>query len=134
MAARTPSDTIRVGIIGAGIGQAHVKGYKQVPSAEVMAVCDLNTDRARNVAQEAELHDAQIFADYREMLDKVELDAVSVCVPNSLHRPVAVDCLNAGKHVICEKPLAVNASEGQEIARAAASNNRKCMVAQVLRF
>jgi predicted dehydrogenase len=134
MAARTPSDTIRIGIIGAGIGQAHVKGYKQVPSAEVVAVCDLNTDRARNVAHEAELHDAQIFADYHEMLDKVELDAVSVCVPNALHRPVAVDCLSAGKHVICEKPLAVNASEGQEIADAAASNNRKCMVAQVLRF
>jgi predicted dehydrogenase len=134
MAARKSSDAIKVGIVGAGIGQAHIRGYKQVLAAQVVAVCDLNMERARKAAQETDLQNVPVFADYREMLDKTDLDAVSVCVPNSFHRPIAVDCLNAGKHVICEKPLALNAREGQKIADAASKNNRKCMVAQVLRF
>lgn len=134
MAKHKASAPLRVGIIGAGIGQAHIRGYSKVNEAQVVAVCDLNEARARQVAQDNDLAEAQIFADYRAMLDAVELDAVSVCVPNIAHRPLAVDCLNAGKHVICEKPLAFNAREAQKIADAATKNGRKCMVAQVNRF
>jgi predicted dehydrogenase len=130
----TPSDQVRVAVIGAGIGQAHLKGYLQVPQAEVVAICDLNTDRATQVAIDTGFEKAQIFADYRKMLDEIEVDAVSVCLPNLLHAPVAVDCLDAGKHVISEKPLAINAAEAQKIADAAERNDKKCMVGQVNRF
>ncbi|MBV9470226.1 MAG: Gfo/Idh/MocA family oxidoreductase [Abitibacteriaceae bacterium] len=134
MAKQKTSTPLRIGIVGAGIGQAHIRGYKQVPEVEIAAICDLNEERARHVAHDNELAQAQIFADHRAMLDQVELDAVSVCVPNVAHRPIAVDCLNAGKHVLCEKPLAINAREAQKIADAASKNKLKCMVAQVNRF
>lgn len=134
MAKKKVSNPLRIGVIGAGIGQAHIRGYSKVQEAEVVAICDLNEARARSVARDNGLEHAQIFADHRAMLDTVKLDAVSVCVPNIAHRPLAVDCLNAGKHVICEKPLAFNAAEAQQIAEAAAKNKRKCMVAQVNRF
>jgi predicted dehydrogenase len=121
-------------VVGVGIGQEHIKGYKQLPNAEVVALCDVNTERAQQVADANGLSDVQMYTDHREMLEKANLDAVSVCVPNALHRPIVVDSLNAGKHVLCEKPLALNAREAQKIVEAAATNNRKCMVAQVLRF
>ncbi|MDQ3814240.1 MAG: Gfo/Idh/MocA family oxidoreductase [Armatimonadota bacterium] len=92
MAAQKSSDVVRVGIIGAGIGRAHIKGYNKSPNAKVVAVCDLNEERARAVARDEGVEYAQIFADYRKMLDEVELDAVSVGVPNLLHHPIAVDC------------------------------------------
>jgi predicted dehydrogenase len=127
-------DKLRVGIIGVGIGQAHIKGYNKVPDAEIVALCDTNEERAAQVQRDCQVPGARIFSDYRAMLDECEVDAVSICLPNFLHRPVAVDCLNAGKHIICEKPLATNAKDAQKIADAAAKNNKKCMVAQVNRF
>ncbi len=128
------SEKLRIGVIGVGIGQAHIQAYKQSPNVEIVALCDANEERARSVAHNAELPDAQIFADHRAMLEKGNLDGVSVGLPNFLHRPIAVDCLNAGVHVLCEKPLALNAKEGQKIADAAEKNNRICMVGQVNRF
>lgn len=128
------SSKVRVGIIGAGIGQNHVKGYKTVKEAEIVALCDLNTERAQKLASDQGLENVQIFSDYREMLEKGNVDAISVGVPNTLHRPVAVDCMDAGKHILCEKPLAMNSAEAQVIADAAARNNVKCMVGQVMRF
>jgi predicted dehydrogenase len=125
---------LRVGVIGVGIGQAHINAYKKVPEVEIVALCDVNENRAQTVAQGTDLTDAQIFGDHRAMLDEAQLDAVSVGLPNFLHRAVAVDCLQAGVHVLCEKPLAQNAKEAQKIAAAAAKNNRICMVGQVNRF
>ena len=132
--AKKPSSSVKVGIIGAGIGGAHLAGYSAVPQAEVVAICDLNTDRAREMAIAGGAPDVPIYADYRDMLEKSGVEAVSVGVPNAMHRPIAVDCLNAGKHVLCEKPLSVDAREGQKIADAAAKNNLKCMIGQVVRF
>lgn len=131
---RKPSGTVKVGIIGAGIGQAHLHGYKQVPEAEVVAICDLNAERARAMAAANGAEHVEIYSDYHEMLEKSGVEAVSVGVPNAMHRSIAVDCLNAGKHVLCEKPLSINAKEGQKIADAATRNKLNCMVGQVNRF
>jgi predicted dehydrogenase len=128
------ANKLRIGVIGVGIGQAHISAYQKVPEVEIVALCDVNETRAQTVAQNMELQDAQVFTDHRAMLDEARLDAVSVGLPNFLHRSVAVDCLNAGVHVLCEKPLALNAKEGQKIADAAVKNNRICMVGQVNRF
>lgn len=132
--AKTNTDKLRVGIIGVGIGQAHIKGYRKVPNVDIVALCDVNEERAQGVAREFRLDEAKIYTDYRAMLDDANLDAVSVGLPNFLHRSVTIDCLNAGVHVICEKPLAMNAKEAQKIVEAAAINKRKCMVGQVSRF
>lgn len=130
----TPSDSVRVAIIGAGIGQAHIQGYEKVPQADIVAICDLNIDRAKEAAAANGLDHVKIYADYRQMLDDANVDAVSVCLPNMLHAPVAVDCLDAGKHVICEKPLSISALEGQKVADAAARSGKNCMIGQVNRF
>jgi predicted dehydrogenase len=128
------SQQVRVGIIGVGIGQAHIRGYSQVENARVVALCDINEERARQVARDCSVLDADILSDHRALLERDDIDAVSVCLPNKLHRPVAVDALEAGKHVLCEKPLALDAREAQEIADAAQKAGKKCMVAQVKRF
>ena len=70
----------------------------------------------------------EVYTDYKKMLREADLNAVSVCVPNSLHRPIAVDCLNAGVNVLCEKPLSVNAREGQKIVDAAKKSQKTLMM------
>lgn len=133
MAAKKPSEQVKVGVIGAGIGRSHVRGYKQVPQAQIVALCDADEERARQLAREHNI-EVEIYGDYREMLDKAELDAVSIGLPNFLHAAVTIECLKAGKHVLCEKPLALNSKEAQKMADAAAKYARKCMVGQVSRF
>ncbi|MDF2440673.1 MAG: hypothetical protein JWN98_1657 [Abditibacteriota bacterium] len=128
------NNSVRVGIIGVGIGQAHIKGYSKVPQANIAALCDLDENRARQVAGDNKLENVDIVSDYRALLDRSDIDAVSVCLPNSLHAPIAIAALQAGKHVICEKPLATTSKEAQKIADAATKSGKKCMVAQVKRF
>jgi predicted dehydrogenase len=126
------SDRIRVGIIGAGIGAFHARGYSKCPAAQIEAICDLDTDRAGKLA--AEFGVKKVFSDYRVMLDQEKLDAISVCTPNHLHAKVAVDALQAGCHVLCEKPLSVNAEEGKKIVQAAYKAKTKFMVGMNNRF
>ncbi len=126
--------TIKIGVIGAGIGQRHINSYARVPNAQVIAVCDLDEQRARLAAQENGAPEATIFTDYEKLLARDDIDAVSVCLPNALHFPATKAALEAGKHVLCEKPLAMNAEQAQEIVEAAEKFGRKCMVAQVKRF
>lgn len=117
---------IRAGVIGAGIGKFHIEGLQNHPKAECVALCDINADAAQEVADDFGI--PQVYTDYREMLKAADLNAVSVCVPNALHRPIAVDCLNAGINVLCEKPLSVNAKEGQKIVDAADKSGKTLMM------
>ena len=125
---------VRVGIIGAGIGRQHLRGYLGVPGAQISAVCDLNQERAAALIAENSLENVQIFTDYRALINSNSVDAVSLCVPNSLHASIAVACLEAGLDVLCEKPLAISGLEAQQIADAAQKTGKICMVGQVLRF
>jgi predicted dehydrogenase len=134
MATNATSEKVRVGIIGVGIGQAHINGYGKVPQAEVVALCDLNEERAHSVAKDCQVEGADILTDYHALLERKDIDAVSVCLPNKMHRPVAVAALEAGKHVICEKPLALNVADAKLMAAATDKSGKKCMVAQVKRF
>ena len=125
---------VRIGIIGVGIGQAHISGYSKVKEAKVAALCDLDETRAREVARSCKVESAQIFTDTNALLARDDIDAVSVCLPNKLHAPIAIAALRAGKHVLCEKPLAIDAAAAQSIADAAEKSGKKCMVGQVKRF
>ena len=113
---------VKVGIIGLGWpGLEHLKGYKQCADAEVVALCDMNSELA---AQQAAEHGiAQVYSDHKQMLEEADIDAISVCLPNFLHAPFSLDALRAGKHVICEKPPALNAKEARKMAELASKKN-----------
>lgn len=110
-------DKLRVGIIGVGWpGQRHIEGYQKHPDAAIVALADVNTAAAEHVKAEYKVDGARVFGDYRDMLQGDLVDAVSICTPNYLHAPIAIDALDAGKHVLLEKPLAHTLADGERIA------------------
>jgi predicted dehydrogenase len=117
---------LRVGVIGAGVGALHLAAYAQLPEVSVVALAGLDDDRVARVA--AEYHIPTTYREYEHLLAAPNVDAVSICLPNHLHTPVALAALQAGKHVLVEKPLARNAVEGRAIVEAARSNDRVLMV------
>lgn len=126
------SPPLSIGIIGTGIGRMHARGAVDIPGVSIGAICDLDIERARALAAELEI-EPLVTDDWRALLN-CGLDAVSVCVPNFGHARIAIACLDAGLHVLCEKPLATDAAGAQLIADAAARSGKHCMVGQVLRF
>ena len=118
---------LRVGVIGAGVGAAHLQAYAQVPRAEIVALAGLDDERVRLVANTFQV--PVTFRDYQDLLEHPQIDAVSVCLPNALHAPVTLAALERGKHVLVEKPLARNAEEGRAMLAAAAGHGKVLMVA-----
>ncbi len=110
-------DTIRVGVIGCGAGLFHLEGYNAEPRAEIVALAGLDTDRCNSLA--ARFGIPRVYREYQELLAQDDIDAVSIAVPNFLHKPVAIAALEAGKHVLIEKPLARNTAEGIAMVEAA---------------
>lgn len=125
-------DKVRVGIIGIGIGRVHLEAYKKNPKAEVLALCDVREEEAKKLAEKYGV--PYVFTDYKKMLEMDELDAVSVCTPNYLHMPMTVAALEAGKHVLCEKPPARNVKEVEKMKEAVEKSGKKYMTALVYRF
>ncbi len=124
---------VKAAVVGLGWpGMQHLKGYTIDPRSEVIAVCDLDEKRTQEVAKEHDIPNA--YTNHLEMLENKDIDAVSVCLPNFLHAPIAIDALNAGKHVLCEKPPARSAQEAREMADAAHQNSKTLMYALVQRF
>jgi len=111
---------IRIGIIGGGsIARAHLSGYLQAPeSVAVTAVADIDPDHAQAHADRA--GGARVFLDYREMLASSLVDAVDICLPHHLHADAIVAAAEAGKHVLCEKPLCLTLAEADRVQRAVA--------------
>jgi len=111
------SDKVKIGIIGVGtIGSVHADAYAKVNRAEVIALCDILPDRLK---EKGARHGVEtLYADYNELLANSDIEAVSVCVPNNMHAPIAIAALDAGKDVLLEKPMALNAQEGQAICDA----------------
>ena len=124
---------VRAAVVGLGWpGMQHLKGYIADPRSEVLAVCDLDETHAEKVAAEYKIQN--IHTNHLEMLENKDIDAVSVCLPNFLHAPISIDALNAGKHVLCEKPPARSAQEAKAMADTAAKNGKTLMYALVQRF
>jgi predicted dehydrogenase len=123
----------RVGIIGTGgvFRWAHIPGWKSIPDAEIVAVADVNVASAAAVAKE--LNVPHVFADFRELV-KLDLDAVDVCTPNAVHTPAVLAALKAGKHVLCEKPLATTTADVRRMGQLADRKKLKLMTAQHQRF
>ncbi len=123
----------RVGAIGAGgiFKAAHAPGWKALPAVQVVAVCDVNLERAKEVAKEVGAE--HVFTDYKDLV-KLELDAVDICTPNKIHTPAVLAALQTGKHVLCEKPLAVTTKEVRAMGQLADKKKLKLMTAQHQRF
>ncbi len=125
--------TINVGIIGAGaIAVDHANGVKAYPDARVAAIADSSAERCRAMADKFQI--PKIYTDLRKLIADPEIDAVIIGLPNYLHLPVSLAALSAGKHVLLEKPMALNYGEARRIAEAARKHKRVLMPAMNMRF
>jgi len=115
-------DPLRIGIIGCGVGVFHAASWAQEPRAKIVALAGLEPDRCRKICQQHDI--PSLYADYQELIAQPDIDAVSIAVPNYLHLPVALAALAAGKHVLLEKPIGLNAGEGERIVRVASDAGR----------
>jgi predicted dehydrogenase len=124
---------LRIGIIGLGIiSDAHIAGCAAMHEiADVAAVCDLDEPKARRVA---ERFGAQVFTDYRRLLDEADVDLLDIILPHNLHYPVAQAALERGKHVLLEKPLTTDPAEGLALIHTAQARGAKFSVAENTRF
>jgi predicted dehydrogenase len=123
---------LRVGIVGAGIGVNYAEAFQRVAGADVVAICASTRRRAGPAA--ARLGIAAIYTDLTEMLARERLDVVAIATPNDLHHPMALAALRAGAHVLCDKPLAMNAAQALEMLREAESRGRRHIVPFWWRF
>ncbi|MEA4890043.1 MAG: Gfo/Idh/MocA family oxidoreductase [Clostridiaceae bacterium] len=127
------SEKIRIGIIGTGnISNVHINAYLKNPDVELYAFCDINEDRVKAMA--AQYGVGRTFTDMHEMLKLKEIDAVSVCTWNSAHAACTIAALEAGKHVICEKPMATCAADAKKMKAAADKAGKLLMIGFVRRF
>jgi len=123
---------LKAGVIGLGMGAAHVKGYRSHPEVEVVAVADV--DEAKLATRGDRLEVKNRYTDAMEMIEKESLDVVSVATPNKFHKPLTVAALEKGAHVICEKPMAMNAGEAREMIAAAERAGKRIMINFSYRF
>ena len=125
---------LRIGMIGAGnIANAHLDAYKKfVPDAEIVAICDINEERLNETADIYGIEKRYLSVD--EMLANETLDAADVCVWNINHAECSIKALDAGLHVLCEKPMAYSVEHAEKMVEAAKRNNKLLMIGFVLRF
>lgn len=124
---------LKVGVIGCGsiARHRHLPEYAANAQVEIVAVSDPHTDRA---AELADKYGATAYTDNTQLLAHPDLAAVSICTPNNVHAPLTVAALNAGKHVLCEKPMATSREEALAMITAAKQNGKKLMIAHNQRF
>jgi predicted dehydrogenase len=124
---------LRTAIIGTGfMGRVHLEGVRRVESVEVAAIAGRNADAARRLAGGFSI--PAVTTDYAEILRDAAIDAVHVCTPNAQHFAMAKAALLAGKHVLCEKPLAISVAEGEELVSLAAQKGLRNCVCHNLRY
>lgn len=110
---------LKVGVIGTGfIGPAHIEALRRLGNIDVVALADVDEETAKTKA--AMLNVENYYGDYRELLADSNITAVHICTPNNLHYKMSKEALQAGKHVICEKPLAISSDQADELVKLAA--------------
>lgn len=124
----------RIALIGCGgMGTFHLMSYRSIPDVRIVALCDIVPGRAESKLEYV-CPDTLTFTDYHDVLDLPDLDAVDICTPNYLHSIIAVEALNRGLHVFCEKPDAVSVDEALKMKEAAEKNDRVLMVMRNNRY
>lgn len=129
------SRKLKIGIIGTGgISAVHNSGYVKSGKADVYALCDINAKALKTRGEAWGVPKERRFKNYRDLLKLKEIDAVSVCTPNGLHCRITVDAFRAGKHVLCEKPMAMTPAEAQRMIDAGKKARRKLQIGLMQRF
>lgn len=127
------NERVQIGIIGAGgIGNEHIKGFQATPGAFVTAVTDVYQPLALERAKQYGI--PTVYSTYQELLQDPGIDAVVVAVPNDAHAPIAIEALQAGKHVLLEKPMAINAASAKEIVKAYRKSGKVLMLSHQQRW
>jgi UDP-N-acetyl-2-amino-2-deoxyglucuronate dehydrogenase len=123
------SEVMRFAVVGCGrIAPRHLQSLRDLPCARTVAVADVIESRAARLAKE---YDATPYTDYRRMLERDDIDVVNICTPSGLHAQMGIDALQAGKHVIVEKPMALSLADADRLIDTAAATGRKlCVVLQ----
>ena len=126
----------KVGIIGCGgiANGKHMPSLKKVPNCEMVAFCDIVVERAEEAAKRYGTPDAKVYTDYKELLKDETIDVVHVCTPNRSHSFITVDALESGKHVMCEKPMAINSAEAKKMLDAAERTGKLLSIGYQGRF
>ncbi len=123
---------LRVAVIGVGsMGQNHARIYFNSETAQLVAVADNYFENAEKIGKK---YNIPYYQDYHKMLESEQIDAISIAVPTSLHKEVALACINKKKHLLLEKPIASTEEEAQEIISAATKNNTTLMIGHIERF
>lgn len=125
--------TLNVGIIGVGsISNEHIQAYLKNESVNLIAFCDIDSEQLKKMGEQYNV--GRLYATKEEMLADPDIDAVSVCTWNSAHAECTIAALDAGKHVLCEKPMATNQEDALKMVEAAKRNNKTLMIGFVRRF
>jgi predicted dehydrogenase len=125
--------TVRTAIFGTGfMGRVHLEALRRVPGVEVVAIAGRELDAAARLGAGFGIVRAE--SDYRRVLEDKSIEAVHICTPNALHYPMAKDALQAGKHVLCEKPITKTVEEAAELVRLAADRKLRNCVCHNLRY
>lgn len=126
---------LRVGIVGCGgiAGSKHLPALAKSEAVKMVAFCDILPERAQKAAQDFGKTGAGVFSDYHELLT-LDLDIVYVLTPNSSHAPITIAALEAGKHVMCEKPMATSTAEARAMLDASRRTGRKLTIGYQNRF
>jgi predicted dehydrogenase len=127
---------LKVGIIGCGFiaNGKHLPSMARLEDVEVVAFCDLIIERAQASAKKYGAPDALVCLDYQDVLARPDIDVVHVCTPNNSHAEITVAALQAGKHVMCEKPMAKTAAEARAMLEAARATGKKLTIGYQNRF
>lgn len=122
---------IKVGMIGAGVmGATHRAAYAGLGEAQLTTICDLKLEKAQKLAGEG----VAVVTDYKQILADPEIDLVDICLPTYLHKEIVLEAAAAGKHVFCEKPIALSLEDAEEMVQACREAGVKLGVGQVVRF
>ena len=127
---------VQDGIIGCGgiANEKHMPALAKDERVKMVAFCDIIKERAEAAAKQYGGKDAKVYEDYQELLKDKSIDVVHVCTPNRMHGPITVDSLYAGKHVMCEKPMAKTAADAKAMVEAAKATGKKLTIGYQNRF
>ena len=134
---------MKIAIIGMGfMGCMHLRNWQKQDNVQITAVCDANPiqtkGRQGNIdtgdSGDLDLSEISVYTDVADMLAQEELDAVSITLPTHLHKIISIQCLKAGVNVLCEKPMALNLADCDEMIAAAKAADKELMIAHCIRF
>jgi predicted dehydrogenase len=127
------SNPLRIAVVGSGIGVEHIKGYRELPELfDLKILCDINLERAAPIAEKYEI--PKVVESFAEVCARADIDVIDICTPPAFHLSQIQAALQAGKHVICEKPLVGNLAALDEVTRLEKESDRRVMPIFQYRF